>query len=145
MIPLSPLQLKQHYFTVISLKAAAKPAKDGKPNLDPTVGCMADPKLANHWRLSLHIKLESASPEKPFAYEGEIEIQGLVEIHDCIDAGKREQVAKVNGTSLLYSAAREMLLNLTARSAHGALCLPTLNFQEVFAKGVAEKAAEKPA
>ena len=64
MIPLSPLQLKQHFFTVISLKAAAKPAKDGKPNLEPTVGCMADPKLANHWRLSLHIKLESASLER---------------------------------------------------------------------------------
>lgn len=151
MIPLSPLQLKQHFFTVICLKAVPKPAKDGKPHLQPTVRCTADPKLPNHWRLNLHLKLESALPEKPFAYEGEIEIQGLVVVHDKFDAGKREQLAQVNGMSLLYSAAREMLLNLTARSAYGTLCLPTLNFQEVFAnveksfKAVKDKAADKPA
>jgi preprotein translocase subunit SecB len=147
MIPLSPLQLKQHFFTVICLKAVPKPAKDGKPHLKPTVRCKADPTKPNHWRLNLYLKLESAVPEKPFPYEGEVEIQGLVEVSNKFAAGKREQLAKVNGMSLLYSAAREMLLNLTARSAHGALCLPTLNFQEVFAndhKGEEQKAAEKP-
>lgn len=147
MIPMSPLQLKQHFFTVICLKAVSKPAKDGKPNLIPTVRCKADPRKPNNWRLNLHLKLESATTGKPFPYEGEVVIQGLVEVSDQFLAEKREQLAKVNGTSLLYSAAREMLLNLTARSAYGALCLPTLNFQEIFAnadKRMEAKVAAKP-
>lgn len=37
-------------------------------------------------------------------------------------------MALVNGFRILYSASREMLLTITARSAHGPVSLPTLSF-----------------
>ena len=147
MIPISPLQLKRHAFANISLRANRKGSAQAKATLDPTAQCVPDPKNANCWHLALTIKIGSASPEKPFIYEGEIQVVGEVVIHDSFPAEKREQIVRVNGIGLLYSAAREMVLNLSARSMHGAVNLPVLNFVEFFANSDqdAQKAGkEKP-
>ncbi len=135
MIPLSPLQLKRHAFAAISLRAVHKGTSHAEATLEPTAQCVADPKTPNCWHLALTLKIGSGNPEKPFLYEGEIQIVGEVEVHDSFPAENREQIARVNGTGLLYSAAREMVLNLSARSMHGPLSLPVLNFVEFFANG----------
>ena len=44
------------------------------------------------------------------------------------DRWDRPVGAVINGLGMLYSAAREMILNVTARSVHGPMSLPTLNF-----------------
>jgi preprotein translocase subunit SecB len=143
MIPISPLQLKRHAFANISLRALRQGSAQAQATLDQKVQCVPDAKKPNCWHLGLTIKIGSASPEKPFLYEGEIQVVGEVEMHDTFPAEKREQVARVNGISLLYSAAREMVLNLSARSTHGPLTLPVLNFAEFFAQ--ADRAAAAPA
>jgi preprotein translocase subunit SecB len=76
---------------------------------------------------------------KPFLYEIEVAIQGVVEVHADFPAERREHLAIVNGLGLLYSSIREMVTNLTARSAHGALNLPTLNLVEIVAKAKQER------
>lgn len=143
MIPISPLQLKRHAFTNISLRAVSKGSPQAPATLNPTAQCVPDPKNANCWHLSLVIKIGSAAREKPFIYEMEIEVIGEVEIHHSFPPDKRAQIARVNGTGLLYSAAREMVLNLSARSMHGPLSLPVLNFVEFFAN--ADHAAQNAA
>lgn len=138
MIPLSPLQLKQHFFTEFSVKAFEKGSQKAEIVMEPAIACGRDPKLPNHWRLVLEFKLKSADPEKPFLYEAEAAILGLIEVNSGYPEEKREQLAFVNGLSLLYSALREMLLTVTGRCAQGALCLPTLNFADLFAGWSAE-------
>ena len=72
-------------------------------------------------------------PAKPFAYEAELKLQGLVEVTYGFLQDRKEQLAFVNGFSILYSAAREMLLNITARSVYGAVTLPTISFVKLVA------------
>jgi preprotein translocase subunit SecB len=92
-----------------------------------------DPELSNHWRLALEVKLGSVKADKPFIYEIEVVLQELVEVHAGSPAEKRDHLAVVNGLGLFYSSVREMVTNLTARSAHGALNLPTWNWVEIVA------------
>jgi len=65
----------------------------------------------------------------------------VFEIQADFPAEKREQLATVNGLSVLYSSVREMLLMMTTRSGHGTMCLPTLSFVEVVAEKIAQDKA----
>ena|SRR5437867_4203760 len=144
MIPLSPLQLKQHFFTHFAVRAFEKGSPEAVASFEPAVFCEREPELANHWRLGLVIKLKGANHEKPLLYEVEVALQGIVEVNSDFPEEKREQLAFVNGLSLLYSASREMLLTATGRCAHGPMCLPTLNFAEIFAGWNAENKTKEP-
>ncbi|WP_143066166.1 protein-export chaperone SecB [Burkholderia cepacia] len=44
------------------------------------------------------------------------------------DEARRQDVVVVNGASMLYGTIREMVSNITARSWHGELLLPSMNF-----------------
>ncbi len=128
MTPLSPTQLKDHRFTNIRVKAVEGGSPTAEPVLKPTIWFQPAPNTSDQWRLVLTLHLASANPAKPFPYEAELQLQGLVQIHDGLPEDRKEQLSLVNGFSVMYSAAREMLLNITARSAYGAVTLPTLNF-----------------
>ncbi|MGD1084237.1 MAG: protein-export chaperone SecB [Verrucomicrobiota bacterium] len=136
---LSPLQLQQHFFTHVSVHANVKGTPKGNLNLEPTFLMQKNAENERQWVLVLRVILKSNDPEAPFLYEADIGIQGLVEIHESFPAERREQVAAVNGLSLLYSAIREIVLNVTARSPNGPVCLPTLNFAEVVAEQEAQQ------
>lgn len=143
MTPLSPLQLKQHSFTRIEILANPKGAATGQVSLTPELSYQKDATNPNQWMLGLRVILKSASFETPFFYEVDINVQGLVEMNEAIAAEKREQIAVVNGLSILYSAIREMLLNITSRSVHGALGLPTLSFVDALTQHIAQEKKEK--
>jgi len=128
MTPLSPLQLKQHFFVRFSILPNPGGTIQGAQILEPTISFDKSPQAPNQWALGLRITLKSAKPEAPTLYEADIEMFGIVEVHNDFPPEKSEQLAVVNGLGLLYSAIREMFLNVTARSANGALSLPILNF-----------------
>jgi preprotein translocase subunit SecB len=138
MTPLSPLQLRQSCFTQISLHANPTGTPNGQISLDPVIWFQNNPQNANEWLLSLRVIVKSTDTQKPFIYEADVGIQGVVEVQDGFPTEKREQLAVVNGLSLLYSAVREVLLMMTARSVHGTTCLPTLSFIEVVANKIAQ-------
>jgi preprotein translocase subunit SecB len=127
-LPLSPLQLKEHGFTAVRIQAMEKGSSAAEPSLTTGIWFEQVPTNANQWKLVLTLQLGSKDAAKPFAYEAEIKLQGLVQVSDGFLQEQKEQLALVNGFSILYSAAREMLLNITARSAYGAMTLPTISF-----------------
>src|SRR6266566_1278319 len=143
--PLSPLQLKEHGFTAVRVQAIEGGSLTAEPSLKPTIWFERVPTALNQWRLILTLQLGSQDAAKPFAYEAEIKVQGLVQVDDTFLEAKKEHLALVNGLSILYSAAREMLLNITARSAHGALSLPTLSFVKLVAEALKQKAETQKA
>lgn len=133
-IPLSPLQLKQHLFTAVNVRTNQEGRKDGPVILDQHVVHQRISEKPDRWHLEIHLNHRSAEAKHPFFYDVELHIIGIVEVDDTIDLKKRDVVAAVNGLSLLYGAAREMVLNITARAPHGPFCLPSLNFLEVLSQ-----------
>lgn len=126
---LSPLQLREHGFTTVRVQAVAGGSLSNQPSLRPGISFERQAANPNQWRLALSLQLGSKDPTKAFAYEGEMEIHGLVEVTGKnVPEDRKEQLALVNGFSLLYSAAREMLLNITSRSKPGGVTLPTISF-----------------
>ncbi len=143
MIPLSPLQLKSHVFPVINLRANPTGTHEGKINLDQHLVCVPVEGQANHWQLEIFLHQKSIDSAKPFFYDFDIHVAGIVEVMGELPSEKREQLVQVNGLGLLYGAAREMVLNLTARSVFGPFCLPSLNFLEALKQ--AKPSPELPA
>lgn len=140
---LSPLQLKHHAFPVVSVRANPKGKATATSAIDQQVACVPVEGIPNHWNLQLQISLHSTDANNPFCYEAEIVAIGVVELTGEVPAERREAIAAINGLSLLYSACREMLLIITARSIHGAFTIPSLNFQKVLQEAQANLQAIK--
>jgi preprotein translocase subunit SecB len=113
--------------------------------LEPAVRFDQAPGNPNEWRLWLTLKLGSDDPARPFAYEAEMQIQALIGVANHLPAEQKEVMALVNGFSILYSAAREMLLNITARSTYGPVSLPTLSFVNLVQDARKQKAQNQNA
>lgn len=82
-------------------------------------------------RLTLRVgpKADSLAP-----YQVQVSVRGVVRMHLTQATGQAEErrvLALVNGVSLLYGVVREMVSNITSRSAHGQLLLPSLNFSDL--------------
>jgi preprotein translocase subunit SecB len=71
----------------------------------------------------------SAKEAHAIPYQGELAAQAMVRMHGGSTALERKQQAVVNGVSLVYGVVRDMVCTLTARSQHGQMLLPTLNFR----------------
>ena len=62
-----------------------------------------------------------------FPYDIEMEMMGVFDTNDLPES-KRDVLLLVNGSSMLYSAMREMLLTITQRCMHGPVLLPSVSF-----------------
>jgi hypothetical protein len=65
-------------------------------------------------------------------YMLDIQAIGVFTIADSVEEGKREQLVFECGAALVYGAIREMVANITSRSAFGRLMLPTPTFQGLY-------------
>ncbi len=77
-------------------------------------------------------------------YRGEVVIQAQVRMHGVDDALERKRLAVVNGVSLLYGVARDMVSTVTSRGVHGQMLLPTLNFRSLADSVLADEMVESP-
>jgi len=62
----------------------------------------------------------------PYAYS--MQIIGFFEVHPKWPKAKVEELVKINGPSVLYGAAREILAYTTGRGPWGSILLPSVNF-----------------
>jgi hypothetical protein len=67
---------------------------------------------------------------KPMPYKIDVSALGLVEVSEQVDKEKRQDLALVNGASLVYGAIRELVTTLTARCVSGPFVLPTADFRD---------------
>lgn len=63
-------------------------------------------------------------------YDIEVSAIGHFRISKNVPLEKRYNLISVNGCSMLYGAIREQVMNITARSVHGMLVLPTASFKD---------------
>jgi preprotein translocase subunit SecB len=144
----SPLTIINHEFTVIELSASSSsnPTGELELNTDVNVGIHSEDPLLRSCELS--VAFGSAAKDRPAPYTGKITINGQFQIAENYAEHRRQQLIEVTAISILYGACREMLANLTARSSHGLLSLPSVSFfdpNSSTAKKVAKKTVKKVA
>ena len=66
--------------------------------------------------------------EHQLPYVISVEASGQFRLVGDIDPARQDEVVEVNGASLVVGALRQLVADLTARSSHGAITLPTLRF-----------------
>ena len=83
--------------------------------------------------------------QKYSPYTIDIAAEGVVLVPKGAEKlGPPEDLAIVNGTSLLWSAIREQVLSLTARMRAGPVMLPTVHFHDLKQKPAQESIAAAP-
>lgn len=74
----------------------------------------------------LTLDIEFGSLEQKCAYYGRVKVVGVFLVRG--EHASLEDVVRVNGASMLYTAAREFVLALTSRGPNPPLMLPTVRF-----------------
>lgn len=128
----SILQLEEYYFTEarISLSPSFKPGKGIKLSAEQ-LDCQIKSSYVEEndsYYIELLFNLEPAKHTKiNVPYDISLCIAGKITVSPDYK-GDKEQIAVINGASLLYSAVREHLLYLTSRYPFGSITIPTVNF-----------------
>ncbi len=128
----SALQLKQYIVTELSLAAnrSFNPEKDVHFSVPDVVGepeCSPDEKNGREWQNVLKLK-HSQSAESNSPYFFMIEIVGLFSVDKSVLDEKVPEFVKVNGASVLYSSAREILRSTMTMGPYLPILLPTISF-----------------
>lgn len=139
---LSFLQVQHYYYTKLLVEArpgidvqkiefGPEPypsTKDANVRTSVTLGEPSDDADPRQFAVTLEINCDPKS-DSHFPYYFSVCIEGIFTIDLESDLEERKQIVVCNGASILYSAAREQLLSLTARHIFGPMLLPTASFK----------------
>ena len=153
---LSPLQLLEYTFDGVSVMPVegyvADPAFSsglvffpGKLAISADTGHALLAEEASYSDFGVKLTLRVAPKEdKQAPYNVQISVRGVVRMHlsqQVNQAEERRARALVNGLSLLYGVVRELVSNITSRSANGGMLLPSLSFADLATQKPAEEHA----
>lgn len=136
----SPLQLKHYFFTRIEIEPVKGYVQSDEEGMYPNINghdlscsfAYAEPsaehKIVFHGvRLTIALNGQAADT---LPYKATIGLEGVFEVVKDWPDGKVFDLVAINGSSILYSVAREILMTLTARFENGPVLLPTVSFQD---------------
>ncbi len=132
----SPLKCLGYYVTELVLSANPQHQPQEKVRLDFSdlnIDASADPDASTNgdpvWRVTLRIH-QNVGPEKNAPYNFAIALMGVFDVLPEFPAERVKQLVEVNGSSVLYSAARQILRNAMSSGPFNPLLLPTASFVE---------------
>jgi preprotein translocase subunit SecB len=130
----APIQLTNYFVSELQFAANRGFKADSPTNVsadDLQVMLQPLPKEGNNreWQITLRVAL-NAAPESNSPYNFMIEMIGFITVAPSVAEIKIERFARINGTSLIFAAAREIVRAATARGPFNALLLPTVTFWE---------------
>lgn len=137
----SPLAILSQIFWEVSISGTT-PLEHGSGNLHVERQVEPIPDHPRQWRVILQIKLNALEGEKPPPYIGTVTAEGRYEVHENYPHDP-ESLVRITGASMLYGVAREMVVSITARAAHGMLTLPSISFYDIVQDVKKDKAAPK--
>ncbi len=79
------------------------------------------------WQMTLRVR-QQAPPEKNTPYAFSLALVGMLEIAPGCPEDKRKQLVEVNGASMLFGAAREIIRAETSRGPYMQIVLPSMSF-----------------
>ena len=130
MLP-SPLQLRSSHVVRFSLGA--------NPKFDPaSAGLMLGTNVQlgwsqdlRHWGITLKVDVQDSEDGKPSPYHGGVVLLGQFEWIGPLEPWPRlAKLVGVNGASMLFGIARELVLLLSSRGPHGPMMIQTVNFSD---------------
>lgn len=138
---LSPLQLDHYHFTGISILSradisveAAEQQSTPYPKISPadikTVVSLGEPEGEedpHQFVVLLNVSCDPAT-DSTFPYVFAVGLEGVFTIKHDGPLDERKKLVVCNGASMLFGAARETLLTLSARQKYGPMLLPSGNF-----------------
>jgi len=130
----APVQLTNYFVSELQFVANQSYNRDSPTSVtaeDLQVALQPSQKEDNkrEWQITLRVAL-NASPESNSPYSFLIEIIGFVTVAESVAEHKIERFAQINGTSLIFAAAREIIKSATSRGPFQGLLLPTVTFWE---------------
>lgn len=128
MITGAPLQLKQYFFPHVEITADPqyKPTKKPiKPFFDVKTHVDKDSKN-ELYQVVLEITVEAENDKVLIPYSIHLIAVGLFHVHS--DFPEPEKLLSITGASIIYSAAREFIITITARGPWPKFILPTISF-----------------
>ncbi len=150
----SPLQLLR--YVVADMSCTATPSFDPQKPFDPAVteqlsiNAIVTPQKApdnfpgHSWSVEVSIA-QTLKEGQNFPYTFKVSLIGFLACRDGFSAAaEEEQFVRVNGSSMLYGAARELVRSLTSRGPWGELFIPSISFYDKDSKLKEEVAAPKP-
>jgi preprotein translocase subunit SecB len=83
----------------------------------------------HRWQVTLEIK-QQAAPETNFPYAFRVVLVGFFSAASWVKPEDEERTVKIQGASVLYGMAREIVRAMTGRGPHRPVMLPTVSFYE---------------
>jgi preprotein translocase subunit SecB len=138
---LSPLQVKHYHFTALSVMARPDvdiekldygsepypPTEEANIRVEVSLGEPSGESDPHQFVINLNITCNPGE-QSHFPYLFAASLEGVFTINHEGDLEERKRLVVCNGASMLYGAAREQLLSLTARHRYGPMLLPAANF-----------------
>lgn len=145
-----PLRLENYFFTDVSLKANPnyrfEDFKDGKMDFSVKTNVRGGTHKedSNKYQVILDVKIEPQD-ERPLPYDVSLSLVGFFDVDTSMPLPvPADDLVRVTGPSILYSAAREFLLTLMGRGPWAPMMLPTVSFTGLAQKKEKKETAGKP-
>lgn len=134
----SALQLERYFFIKVNIEAQQEGPENSGGVISTKLEVSKNNEDPSRYMVGLTVIL-TVNEGKTAPYVGEVTVVGMFHIAsppDKLDAQKHDELVAVNGASILYGVAREMITNITARGPWPAVTLPCMNFNK---RGLQEK------
>ncbi len=128
----SSLQLRLYFVTDLSV--SVNPEFDPEKEVNLHIGNMIvntepikKPDDDREWQIKMNIRhTQNSESNSPYFFA--VELMGFFHINELLPESMVEKFAYVNGSSVLYSSAREILRNAMADGPYDPIMLPTVCF-----------------
>ncbi|HOG93304.1 MAG: preprotein translocase subunit SecB [Candidatus Cloacimonetes bacterium ADurb.Bin088] len=123
----SPFTLERAFFRKIAIQASLEKGAVPPKSIKTKIKTAQNPSDPLRVQIILTVAL-AADSQPPAGYFGEVELVGLFRISEKIPAEDRERLTAINGATLLFGMAREMICTITARGPWPMFVLPVVSF-----------------
>lgn len=146
---LAPIQLTDYFVHSLNVEAlpsydAGQPAELDIAALTVEAKCFqSDDQAPRNFGIDLVIK-QTALEAKNLPYSYELHMIGFIEVMPNVPEKDIQRIAEINGPTMLFGAAREILRAATGRGPYGPVLIPSTTFYKAPpVKKSAKKAVEK--
>jgi preprotein translocase subunit SecB len=116
-------------FTANHCFDAQKPSNVTVEDLQVTNQATPKADELRNWQITLRIAL-NVPADRNVPYSFLVEMIGFIHVADSVKEESIERLVRINGASMIFSAAREIVRAVTSRGPFQPLLLPTVTFWE---------------
>ncbi len=128
----SSIELERYFVTDLNVSANLtfdenKPTGLTIDDLATEPECFSEKADPRHWMIRLRVK-NTENKERNTPYFFSIEVAGFFKVNENVPSERVGDFARINGASILYGTAREVLRNAMSLGPHAPILLPAVCF-----------------